>query len=158
MRNKVRINNFLNKVDIPNLVNEIWQLNNVNIQRIIDNISDIKKEWLNFYDLRFSQILTSLGYLPNISGFWYYYEEDEILKMQGYKPRDYIFWGNIFDKTGNRLPEVNYILIKDMNTDHIDNLLKNGWVTEEHSYYKIFKNELLIRNRREKLKRIGKVL
>lgn len=158
MRNKVRIDNFLNNVDISNLINDIWKLSNVDVQRIIDNISDIKEKWYEMPDMRFSQILVYLSYINNESGFWYYYEEDEILKIQGYKPRDYVYWGNIFDKNGNKLPEVNYILIKDMNLDHMQTLIKHDWIRKGSDIYKVIESEILIRTRKEKLKKIGKVL
>lgn len=46
-----------------------------------DSESEVEKFWLENPDLRFSQVLVILGIIPNIPGFWYYMEEDEILKQ-----------------------------------------------------------------------------
>ena len=155
MRNVVRIENFLNKVDIKDLIINIWKFSGIDIQKIVDNIETIKEEWLFMPDLRFSQMLVNLGYVPNIPGAWYYYEEDEILNLQGYKPREYIYWGNIYDKDKNKLPEVNYILVKDLGIDHMQTLIDGKWLRKDSDMYKIISDELLIRSRKEKLKKLN---
>jgi hypothetical protein len=156
MRNEVRIDNFLKKVNINHLITNIWKLPDINVQNIINNIPIIREHWMHMPDLRFSQILIYLDYVPNLSGGWFYYEEDEILEIQGYKPREYTFWGNLYDKDKNKLPEVNYILVKDLNIDHMQNLIDGNWIKNGTKIYKIISDELKIRSRREKLKKINK--
>jgi hypothetical protein len=155
MRDKARIDNFLKKVNINHLIVDIWKLPDANVQNIINNILIIRENWMTIPDLRFSQILIYLNYIPNLSGTWYYYEEDEILELQGYKPREYTFWGNLYDKDRNQLPEINYILVKDLNIDHMENLITGNWITKGTKIYKIISDELKIRSRREKLKKIN---
>lgn len=157
MRNKVRIENFLNKVNINHLINDIWKLTDIDIKNIIDNIPLIKEKWHDMPDLRFSQILIRLNFIPNSFGFWYYYEEDDILKLQGYKPRDYKFWGNIYNKDGELLPETNYILVKNMNIDHMQKLIDGKWLREGTEMYKVILDELINRLRKEKLLNLTKV-
>jgi hypothetical protein len=160
MRNKVRIENFLSKVDIRDLLLNIWNVcDNTNIDQaektILDDIDLIKVHWFLYYDLRFSQILINYGYLPNTTGYWYYYEEDEILDRQGWKPRDYVFWGSIYDKQGNKLDEYKYSLVKDLDIDHMQKLIDGNWLRTEFMT-KLITDELLRRLRKEKLKIIGK--
>lgn len=155
MRDQIRIDNFLKKVNINHLITEIWKLPDINVQNIINDVSKIRECWMNMSDLRFSQILIYLDYIPNLSGSWYYYEEDEILEMQGYKPREYTFWGNLYDKNQNKLPEVNYILVKDLNIDHMQNLINGNWLRKGTRIYKIISDELKMRLRKEKLKIIN---
>jgi len=161
MRNEVRIDNFLNKVNIRDLLLNIWKIcddNNIDqIEKsITDNINNIKNNWYISQHLRFSQILVNFNYIPNIPGTWYYYENDEILKKQGWKPRDYIFWASIYDKDGNKLNEYKYSLIKDLNISHMQKLIDNDWISNDY-LRKIVEQEINRRTRKEKLKTINKI-
>lgn len=161
MRNIVRIDNFLEKVNIRNLLLNIWKIcDDTNIDQvektILDNISSIKKYWNDYRDLRFSQVLVNQGYLPNMSGYWYYYEENDILKEQGLKPREYIYWGSIFDSNGERLPETKYSLIKDLTIEHMQKLATGGWLRND-DIDKIINDELKMKLRIKKLKKINKL-
>jgi hypothetical protein len=72
-------------------------------------------------------------------------EEDDILLSQGYQPRDIYFWGRNFDKDMNQLPKTEWILIKDMSTEHIKNILDGGWVKDGNPYKTYFEEELKLR-------------
>lgn len=162
MRNSIRIDNFLSKVDIRDLLLNIWKVCDENYvdsleKLILDNIGYITEEWKFMYDIRFSQILVNLGFIPNMPGPWYHYEEDEILKMQGYKPRDYIFWGSIYDSDGKRLDDTKYNLIKDLEITHMQKLIDGTWLQKDSYVYKIISDELRIRSRREKLKKLKNI-
>ena len=163
MRREARIENFLEKVNIKDLLLNIWKIypNDIDAESyekiIINNIDTIREFWHENYDLRFSQVLINLGLIENFPGFWYNYEEEYILKEQGYKPRDYIFWGNVYDKNGKKLDEVNYILIKNMNTDHIQNLINGGWLRSGSEMHKLMSDELKMRLRKDKLKKIKNI-
>lgn len=105
---------------------------------------DILDYWTNFPDSRFSQVLVNLGIIPNIPGFWYYMEEDEILEELGIEPREYLLWGQNYDKDMNLLPETIRKPIKDLTTEHIQAILDGGWC-KSGKYFECFKNELKLR-------------
>lgn len=87
MRNPNRIDPFLDKV-VPKYTQElivnIWGIQqNEIVENLIYSIGATKETirvcWKENPDLRFSQVLISLGF-PNYPGFWFYMEEDEILQ------------------------------------------------------------------------------
>lgn len=85
MRNIERIDKFLEKVTRNNLekiINDIFKLNidNKHLDLIYRELDYVKRIWKDNPDWRFSQVLVNTWLLPNIPGFWYYMEEDEILK------------------------------------------------------------------------------
>jgi len=90
MRDINRIDLFLEKVDFRILLRDIWKIPDMEdieilehyVSVIVSNIDDITEYWKDCPDLRFSQVLIATGVLPNISGMWYYMEEDEILELQ----------------------------------------------------------------------------
>lgn len=87
MRDKERIVLFLELVDNIKLLRDIWRIIPDDEDRrdtifiIKSHQEQIKEFWLSNPDLRYSQVLITLGIIPNIPGFWYYMEEDEILKQ-----------------------------------------------------------------------------
>jgi len=54
---------------------------------------------------------------------------------------DILEWGNNYDKNMKRLPQTNFIKIKDMNTDHIQAILDGNYCNNP-MYLKVFKDEL----------------
>ena len=60
--------------------------------------------------------------------------------------RQYLTWGNNFDKDMNRLPKTIYNPIKDMTSDHIQAILDGGWAKNNPFYEELFKEELEFRN------------
>ena len=59
--------------------------------------------------------------------------------------RQYLTWGNNFDKDMNRLPKTIYNPIKDMTSDHIQAILDGGWTKNNPFYEELFKEELKFR-------------
>ena len=59
--------------------------------------------------------------------------------------RQYLTWGNNYDKDMNRLPETIYNPIKDMTSDHIQAILDGGWAKNNLFYEELFKEELKFR-------------
>ena len=59
--------------------------------------------------------------------------------------RQYLTWGNNYDKDMNRLPETIYNPIKDMTSDHIQAILDGGWTKNNQLYEELFKEELKFR-------------
>lgn len=109
--------------------------------RIMEQRENLIAYWNDNPDLRFTQVLISLGILQNQPGPWYYFEEEEILEMMGVNPRDYLLWGQYFDKDGKRLSKVIRRPVKDMDTDHIKAILDGEW-TSNPDYIKCFTEEL----------------
>ena len=149
-RPKERIIPFLEftKERIEEICKDVWNISNEKDFNIIDsndNLEKIENFWLENPDLRFSQVLVGLGIIPNIPGFWYYIEEDEILEKLGIPTREYLLWGQNYDKDMNLLPKTLYKPIKDLSTDHIQAILEGGYAKRE-KYIKCFKEELKLRN------------
>lgn len=91
--------------------------------------------------LRFSQILQINGLYKE--GFWFFIEDD-IMLMKFVSAREVLYWGNNYSEKGNRLKKTNWILIKDMSTEHIKAVL-NGNFTNNLVYLKAFNDELKLR-------------
>lgn len=58
--------------------------------------------------------------------------------------RKYLYWGNNFDKNMKRLKETKWIPIKDLSTEHIENILLNV-ENINPLYKKTFQREILYR-------------
>ncbi len=118
MRPKERIPIFLKLVNWSELQNR-WGIS----YNHTFFIKTVEKYWLDNYDQRIGQVLINLDLIPDSFNIWSD-EESDILKDQGIEPREFLFWGNIYDKDMNRLEKTRQILIKDLNTDHIKAILK----------------------------------
>ncbi len=103
---------------------------------------DLKKLHNEYPDLRFSQILQHMGLYKE--GFWYHIEDEAVLMSLGVEPREVLYWGNNYSKNNNRLKKTNWMLIKDMDTEHIKAVLSNNF-THNVTYMKCFINELKLR-------------
>jgi hypothetical protein len=149
MRPKERIPIFLNLVDgnYTDVLCNAYGLNDdeleidVYVDRIYDRIDEIRLAWEDNPDWRFSQVLVNTGIIPNKPGFWYYKEELEVLDDLGIDRREFLLWGQNYDKDMNRLPETIYRPIKDLNTDHIKAILDGGWC-KAGSHFECLKEEL----------------
>ena len=144
MRLKERIPNFIEKVNIENLLLNIWELpvSKETIESIKKDLPRIQQLWTEYPDERFSQTLVNNNYIPNYQGFWYYMEESEILKEQGVDASEYLFWGQNYDEKGERLPETRYRLIKELDTDHIKAILNERHTEKGSEYHKALTKEL----------------
>jgi len=155
MRTIERISLFMEKIDFKKyLSNEFNKILSDEKQlEILKNFNDNKEKILNFWlenqDLRFSQILIKLNIISNYSGFWYYKEEYEILLEQNNLARDILFWGT-YGKDGKQ--PLKHILIKDMNLEHLKNVLKMKKIIGS-LYFETMLEEINIR-RKLKLKKI----
>ena len=151
IRLKERINVFLEKADMRNVLDVYFptldgEIKQEFLKKIYINFEELRKAWYENPDWRFSQVLVNSGTLSNIPGSWYYIEEDELLEKQGIPLREILFWGKNYDKDMNRLPETQWILIKDMSTEHITAVL-DGKFTGNPRYLKTFKEELDLRQK-----------
>jgi len=59
--------------------------------------------------------------------------------------RQYLTWGNNYDKDMNKLPETIYNPIMDMSKEHIEAILEGGWCKNNPFYEELFKEELKFR-------------
>ena len=103
---------------------------------------ELKEFWYANSHLRLVQMLISLGYLQNYIGLYYYIEDDiAMIEANILKPEEILFWGQNYNEDGVLLAETNWILIKDMSTNHIKAILKdyveNKYDVSEY-YVKIF--------------------
>ena len=149
MRTPQRIDIFLNKIkEGNNLIKMLTDLCKLNLHEsyinneILSNLEGIEKLWKENPDWRFSQVLVNSGLLPNYPGIWYYTEDEDIFVELGGEPRDIYFWGVNYTKDMERLPETKWTLIKDLETDHIEDILGGEYVREDSKYYKFFVDEL----------------
>lgn len=87
----------------------------------------IKETWLKYPDLRFGQLLCNLRLIPDIDiedEIWSI-EEDNWLIDNGYcKLEDIKFWGVNYYKNGKKRKSTKYKLLKDLDLDHIKNIIK----------------------------------
>lgn len=151
MRIQNRIPIVLDKINWSNFITDNTHIKEDSeilpklVQRIIENISNIRKQWLYNPNLRLGQLLINEGYLP------YYIklnlcEEDDWLIKNGYcNIEDIKFWGNNVDVNGNILNETKYILLKDLELSHIMAIIdyfkeKNKKINPD--YLKYFKSRI----------------
>ena len=59
--------------------------------------------------------------------------------------RQYLTWGNNYDKDMNRLPETVYNPIMNMTSEHIQAILDGGYVKGNSFYKELFEEELKFR-------------
>lgn len=123
MRNKLRIpivlNLMLNKETLLHFLNTSSQKI---IDRIYNNWENIEKEWLKNPDLRFGQLLFNRDFIPDHP---YNIEEDDWLIKNGYcNLEDIKFWGVNYYKNGKKRKSTKYKLLKDLDDDHIQNIIK----------------------------------
>jgi len=119
------------------------------LENWINHFKGFSTLWLDNPDLRLTQVLVNTGIIPNFSGFWYNVEDEEIMINSNIlQPREIKFWGQNYDKDMKKLPETNWVLLKDLNTGHIENILLdvlNDKMKISEEYSKYFSEELKIR-------------
>lgn len=115
-----------------------------------NHYKEFSKLWIENPDLRLTQVLVNAGISSNFPGLWYFFEDEEIIVNTNIlQPRDIYFWGQQYDKNSNKLPETNFILIKDMETSHIEkilNLYHDLLLYVSETYITYFIDELEFRN------------
>lgn len=142
MRPIERIPLFLKLIDLDKLAERWWVL--PDLLREINCNNKFIKYWLTNPDQRVGQALINCGLVPD-SMHIYMDEVQDILLDQGVEPREFLFWTSLFDKEGNRLEESITRLIKDLESDHIKNILKSESLRLDELYRETFENELDIK-------------
>lgn len=157
MRTKERIpiviNNLKNNKEkvLRYVLNKMYsEVSNDLLKEFLNRLDEKWNIFINVYkksiDLRVTQALVISEILPNYQGMWYYIEDEELMIDCGLcKARDIYFWGTNYDKNGNELPKTKYKLLKDLDTEHIKNILKLNYISEK--YRKMFNEELEYRGK-----------
>ena len=146
MRPTERIDNFVEKISFKTLA-ERW-----NIEEKVFNLirgrsgkmkSSIITYWKKRPNLRFGQMLINLSLSPNKLKIWND-EEKDILLDQGYEPREVLYWECNYDKDRKKLPKTEWILIKDMSTDHIKVILEDVLIERKYTIADLYLDTLQI--------------
>ena len=84
------------------------------------------KKWNNNPDQRFGQLLSNLNLVDKeIEDHIWNIEEDDWLIQNGYcNIEDIKFWGINYYKNGKKRKSTKYKLLKDLDNDHIQNIIK----------------------------------
>ena len=156
MRPKERIPIFLKNVDWDKLADK-W-----NLSKPLHMCRKARTYWEENPDQRVGQVLINLQLVPDKLDIWTD-EELSILLSQGCNPRDVVLWGVNYDKDRNKLPTTEFRLVRDMDTDHIETILKevsSDMYKIPQGYIDIFNNELIYRknqNSDEKIQRSNNI-
>lgn len=99
---------------------------------------DIEKFWKQNPDLRFGQLLCVMRLIPDLeleNRIWNI-EETTWLVEKGYcNYEDINFWGVNFFKTGKPRKKTKFVLLKDLTTDHIANIIL--WFENQNALQRI---------------------
>lgn len=109
-----------------------------NPKRIPQLLDRIEELWKQVPDMRFCQLLINLGIITPGTDSWYTEDEDILINTLDINPSEVLYWGTR-GKTGTK--PVKYVLIKDLDTDHIKAILKTQDQISKR-YRETFENEL----------------
>ena len=100
------------KVELLSILHQNWEL--------------IEKKWNNNPDQRFGQLLSNVNLVDKeIEDHIWNIEEDDWLIQNGYcNIEDIKFWGINYYKNGKQRKSTKYKLLKDLDNDHIQNIIK----------------------------------
>lgn len=96
-------------------------------KRLHENWELIEKTWLKYPDLRFGQLLCNLRLIPDIeieNHIWNIEEDNWLIENNYIKLEEIKFWGVNFYKNGKQRKKIKFVLLKDLKTDHIVNIIK----------------------------------
>lgn len=95
------------------------------IENVKNNFTELEQTWQEFPEARLPQIFIITDVMDNYPGGYYYMEDSETLSKAGVlEAREIIFWGSIFDSKGDRLIAPLWRAIKDLETSHIEAIVK----------------------------------
>lgn len=118
------------------------------INCIYNKYTSIMLEWNKSPDQRFGQLLSNLGLVPkNIENIIWNIEEDDWLIKNGYcNIEDIKFWGVNYYKNGKQRKTTKFKLLRDLDTDHIKNIIK--FFEDQNILHKLNKDYLEYFNKR----------
>ena len=144
MRKKERIQIVMDKLPFGMFIASLNLFSAVNSEIIAELIDrkELQTWWEENQDYRLTQVLLHFEYIPNIEGFWFYKEEvNWLIDEDIVEPRDILFWGVNFTSEMVQLPATKWVLISELETDHIQAIVK-GKFTKNDYYNNLFKEEL----------------
>lgn len=96
------------------------------IDKIYDNWNLIEHEWEGYPDLRFGQLLVNMNLVSGEigEGIWNIEEDDWLFKNNYCDIQNIKFWGVNYYKNGKKRNVTKFVLLKDLKTDHIENIIK----------------------------------
>jgi hypothetical protein len=94
---------------------------NIDYEKI--NKKQLKLYWTNNPDLRLTQALINLNMISD-GWYWIVEEVDFLIMEEILKFEEIHFWGNNYDEKGKKLRKTKWILLKDLDISHIENILK----------------------------------
>ena len=111
-------------------------------KKLHENWELIEKEWLKSPDQRFGQLLSNLGLVSKeIENHIWNIDEDDWLIQNGYcNIEDIKFWGVNYYKNGKQRKSTKYKLLRDLDTDHIKNIIK--FFEDQNSLHRLNKEYL----------------
>lgn len=120
---------------------QIKKYNKFPIERIDLILNKLKEIWLKDPDKSFTELLlTELNLNVNILN-----SDSDVMEQLGFKSRESLMWGT-FGKSGK--DPIKYIFLKDLESDHIKNILESQF---QLAYGQLMKNELIKELNRRKI-------
>lgn len=96
-------------------------------KKLHENWNLIEETWYKNPDLRFGQLLCNLRLIPDIdmeNHIWNIEEDDWLIRNNYCNFEDIKFWGVNYYKNGKKRKSTKYKLLKDLDLDHIKNIIK----------------------------------
>lgn len=95
-------------------------------KKLHENWELIEKEWKKYPDQQFGQLLSNLGLVTKEieNHIWNIEEDDWLIENNYIKVEDIKFWGINFYKNNKPRKKTKYVLLSELKTDHIINILK----------------------------------
>lgn len=87
------------------------------------NYRKIKSTWEKYPDLTLTQLLINGGYM-NDGPLWNIEEDDWLVDNKFVNIEDIKYWGINYSKEGKRLDKTQFKMLKDLDLDHIENIIK----------------------------------
>jgi hypothetical protein len=147
MRVQKRIGRLLEIVDW----NKLWT--HLRIEPLTPlQFSKFINQWYEFPGSNVLQILANLDFIT-FQGHLWMTSDVEIFTELGYEPREFVYWGNTMDEGGRIFDRTNWILIRDLDTNHVKNIIKHiqsqipagVMSTSTRTTIRMFENELEFR-------------
>lgn len=119
----------------------------------VETVLPLKEDWLKDYDLRLGQLIwnndctngqneLSEFLQQKIDKMLFHIEDNDLLLALGIPAREFFLWGKRLDEHGNQLKKTKYILLKDLDSLHLDKIIKHLRETDKLTYIQLFKDEL----------------
>lgn len=128
MRNKKRIPIALNLLFKNKILYDFLGIKESGwAKKLHENWDLIEKKWKENPDQRFGQLLVNLNLINSKeieNRIWYVEEDDWLIENNYIKLEDIKFWGINFYKNGRQRKNIKHVLLRDLKTDHIKNIIR----------------------------------